>query len=111
VLGVEFLAFCRGVVGGGDAKLLTAMALLIGSRELLGFLFVMSMCGGALALMILARARLRQCYWHPSRQEDTEFAASGGERVATSMRSTVPYGAPIAAAEITALLHGNTTLK
>jgi prepilin peptidase CpaA len=106
VLAVGFIAFWRGVVGGGDAKLLTAMALLVGSRDLLGFLFVMSMCGGALALMILARDRLR-----PSRQEDTEFAASGGERVATSMRSTVPYGVAIAAAGIIALLHGNTTSK
>jgi prepilin peptidase CpaA len=111
VLAVEFIAFWRGVVGGGDAKLLTAMALLVGSRDLLGFLFVMSMCGGALALMILARDRLRQCYWHSSRQEDTEFGASGGERVATSIRSTVPYGGAIAAAGIIALLHGNATLR
>jgi Flp pilus assembly protein protease CpaA len=54
VLVVGFLPFWREVVGSGDAKLLTAMALLVGSRDLLGFLFVTSICGGALALMILA---------------------------------------------------------
>ena len=111
VLAVGLLAFWCGVVGGGDAKLLTAMALLIGSRDLLGFLFVMSMCGGALALMILARDRLCQCYWRPSRQGDTESAASGGDCAATSTRSTVPYGVAITAAGIIGLFHGNATLK
>jgi prepilin peptidase CpaA len=111
VLAVGFLAFWRGLVGGGDAKLLTAMALLVGAPDLLGFLFVTSICGGAIALMILARDRLRQCYWRPSRQGDREFAVSGEECVATSMRSTVPYGVAIAAAGIIALLHGNATLK
>ena len=55
-----FLLFWRGAIGGGDAKLVTAMALLVSYRDLFSFLFLMSVCGGALALAILARDKFRQ---------------------------------------------------
>src|SRR5216110_1805611 len=41
VFAVAFVLFWRGVFGGGDAKLLTAMALLVGSHDLLDFLLIM----------------------------------------------------------------------
>jgi len=47
VFAVAFLLFSCGTVGGGDAKLVTAVALLIGYQELFGFLFLMSLGGGA----------------------------------------------------------------
>ena len=40
-----FLLFWRGFVGGGDAKLMTAAALLVGYHDLFNFLVVMSICG------------------------------------------------------------------
>src|ERR1700730_3390085 len=38
-----FLLFWRGAIGGGDAKLVAAMALLVGYHYLFGFLFLMSL--------------------------------------------------------------------
>ena len=49
-----FFLFSRGVLGGGDAKLLAVMTLLIGYDDLFGFLFLMKSRGGALGLTILA---------------------------------------------------------
>ena len=50
IFAITFALFQRGGIGGGDAKILPATALLIGHRELLSFLFLMSLCGGVLAL-------------------------------------------------------------
>src|SRR3984893_10313711 len=57
---VTLLLFWRGVIGGGDAKLLAAVVLLIGHHELLVFLFLMSLCCGALAAAIHARNHARR---------------------------------------------------
>jgi prepilin peptidase CpaA len=57
VLVVGFVLFSRRYIGGGDAKLLTATVLLIGYHDLFSFLFLMSICGAALSLLILARHR------------------------------------------------------
>src|SRR5689334_5102219 len=38
---VGFLLYWRGVIGGGDAKLIAAVALLVGYQELPSFLFLM----------------------------------------------------------------------
>ena len=99
-----FLLFRRGSIGGGDAKLITAMALLVGARDLVGFLFLMSLCGGALALAILARDRLgtrwRGVPWPARMPSPTE--ATGSSAVAP--RLTVPYGVAIAAAGVITLI-------
>ena len=58
VFAATFLLFWRGVLGGGDVKLMAATALLIGYRDLFSFLFVMSVCGGLVALAVLAGNRL-----------------------------------------------------
>ena len=90
VFAVAFLLFWRGVLGGGDAKLVAATALLVGYHDLLNFLFLMSLCGGALALAILARDKLRLQRWHTPR--------STVGPIALPAQSTVPYGVAIAAA-------------
>jgi len=99
---VTFLLFWYGAIGGGDAKLITAMTLLIGHQNLLTFFFLMSLCGGVLGLAKLARdklglplARLR-------------FASNGRwlrEGVPPApVTSTVPYGLAIAAAGVITLI-------
>jgi prepilin peptidase CpaA len=97
-----FLLFWRGVIGGGDAKLITAMALLIGHRDLFDFLFLMSLLGGALGLAALARKKLGP------KLARFRFAAtvrSLSERVpAAEGESTVPYGVAIAAAGVITLM-------
>jgi Flp pilus assembly protein protease CpaA len=53
-----FVLFWRGMLGGGDAKLLAATVLLVGHRELFDFLLVMSIFGGFLAIAVLTADRL-----------------------------------------------------
>jgi prepilin peptidase CpaA len=50
VLAIGFLLFWQGFVGGGDAKLIAAAALLIGYNDLLSFLVFMSICGAIISL-------------------------------------------------------------
>jgi len=87
-----FILFWRGILGGGDAKLVAATALLIGSHHLVDFLFLMSVCGAALALAILARDELRLQRWSV-RATPPEAV----DRIAAT-RSTVPYAVAIASA-------------
>jgi prepilin peptidase CpaA len=53
VLVVCFLFFSRGWMGGGDAKLAAAAALWFGFSDLLSFLLIASVFGGALTLLLL----------------------------------------------------------
>ncbi len=99
-----FLLFWRGVLGGGDAKLIGAMALLIGSDNLLDFFLLMSVCGGALAFAILARNRFRPRHRHLSQKAITPVTmqCAGGSKPLA--RPTVPYGVAIAAAGVVMLI-------
>ncbi len=53
VLVIGFAMFTRGWLGGGDAKLLAASALWMGSQQLLPFLLAVTVCGGGLCLAVL----------------------------------------------------------
>lgn len=53
VLVIGLLLFARRIVGGGDAKLLAATVLLIGYHDLLSYLFVVSICGAMIAVLML----------------------------------------------------------
>jgi prepilin peptidase CpaA len=85
VLIVVILLFWRGFVGGGDAKLMTATALLVGYHDLFNFLVVMSICGALLSLAILVTHR-------------------SSEQPQPKARLAVPYGVAIAAGGIVTLL-------
>src|SRR3569832_2453655 len=56
-LAVGFTLFALGYVGGGDAKLFGAIVLWLGFRNLLDFAFLVSVFGGALALLLLSLRR------------------------------------------------------
>jgi prepilin peptidase CpaA len=89
-----FLLFWRGLLGGGDVKLMTATGLLIGYHDLFQFLFVMSISGALVALAVLSRDRLgRRAVTSPAPEDQHPPA-----------RLTVPYGVAIAAAGIVTLL-------
>lgn len=89
-----FLLFWRGLLGGGDVKLIGATALLVGYHNLFEFLFVMSVSGALMAVAVLARDRLGRRRATAPAAEDQEISA----------RLTVPYGVAIAAAGIVSLL-------
>jgi prepilin peptidase CpaA len=57
VLAVSFGFFAAGWIGGGDAKLAAATALWFGFDQLLAYVFISSVAGGALTLLLL---RLRK---------------------------------------------------
>jgi prepilin peptidase CpaA len=87
VFGAAFLLFRRGLVGGGDVKLLAAAALLVGDRDLFGFLFLMSLCGALVALAIVVGHRL-----------DPQASREG------PWRTSVPYGVAIGVASVLTLI-------
>jgi prepilin peptidase CpaA len=89
-----FLLFWRGLLGGGDVKLIGATGLLVGYHDLFEFLFVMSVSGALIAVAIHARDRLGA---RRAVLEDQQRRAM----------LTVPYGAAIAAAGIVSLLLQN----
>jgi prepilin peptidase CpaA len=99
-----FLLFWRGVLGGGDAKLIGAMALLIGSHDLFEFFLLMSVCGGALAFAILVRRRFCSRHRHLSQEAAARFTTECAGASRPQAQPTVPYGVAIAAAGVVVLL-------
>jgi prepilin peptidase CpaA len=97
IFAVTFLLFWRGAFGGGDAKLITAMALVIGHQQLLNFLFLMSASGGVLALVVLIRDKFEPALGRLCRRT-TAPRVKTHPRVAAAENGTVPYGVAVAAA-------------
>lgn len=88
VLIVGFVLFARGLFGGGDAKLLAAIALWLGYNDLLPYLLWVAVAGGVLAIMIgmarqvpLPRQLLGEAWAHRLHREG----------------SGIPYGVALAA--------------
>ncbi len=53
-------AFCLGQMGGGDVKLIGALALWLPLTPLMQMLLVMSLAGGALTVLMLADHKIRK---------------------------------------------------
>jgi prepilin peptidase CpaA len=90
ILMVTFLLFWQGFVGGGDAKLMTAAALLIGYHDLFNFLVLMSICGALVSVAVLVMPR--------------SSVVTSDEQPLPKARLAVPYGAAIAGGGIVTLL-------
>ena len=104
IFAITFALFQRDGIGGGDAKILPATALLIGHRALLSFLFLMSLCGGVLALATLAAERLDLSFGHFRRGAHVSSTGPSDRGRAASKGSTVPYGVAVAAAGVITLI-------
>ena len=84
---VGFVLFWKGFVGGGDVKLITAAALLVGYNNLFPFLLCMSICGALISLAVLVIHRYLPLY--------------AGPRLTVLLpkaRLAVPYGVAISTA-------------
>jgi len=77
------------VMGGGDVKLMAAIALWAGPHGILGFLVVTSLVGGLLALVAVTPLRFVFA--------EAAEALGGGKAVRGAFRGVVPYGIAIAA--------------
>jgi len=82
------LLFSRGLVGGGDVKLLAAATLWAGPGATPALLVVTAVLGGVLSLVLVSSAALR-----------TAFAPAGATAIPVS-RVPVPYGVAIVAAAL-----------
>jgi prepilin peptidase CpaA len=60
VFGIFALAFALGAMGGGDVKMVAAIALWLPPQAVLLLLVIMSIAGGALTLFMAVRHRLRK---------------------------------------------------
>ena len=83
---IGLFLFARGLFGGGDVKLLSALTLWVGLIGLPRLLVVMTLTGGILALALLLVRRMSR---DPQRKLDRR----------------IPYGVAIAAAGIDFCLH------
>ena len=81
-----FFAFSRGLIGGGDVKLLAAVALWAGPYLVFPVLLLTMASGGVLALVFLVHAMIQ------SRSRVSANALTLG----TALSAPVPYGIAIA---------------
>jgi prepilin peptidase CpaA len=89
ILVIGFALFAQGFVGGGDAKLITAAALLVGYHDLFSFLVFMSICGAFISL--------------------SAFATRGRQKPTAKLY--IPYGVAIATAGSVTLLFQSALLS
>jgi prepilin peptidase CpaA len=87
VIGIAM--FSLGWLGGGDAKLLAAAALWFGFEGLVQYLVVVTIAGGALALIILGYRSLAPPLWLYRQEWAMRLHAKTGG---------IPYGIALAAA-------------
>jgi prepilin peptidase CpaA len=87
------LLFTRGIVGGGDVKLLAATILLVRYGDLFEFFVIMSVVGAVLSIAVIVIHNYLPLYAGPWL----------GSRLATA-RLPVPYGVAISVAGIVTLL-------
>jgi prepilin peptidase CpaA len=80
------LLFSRGLIGGGDVKLLAAATLWVGPASTPALLIATALVGGSLSLVLLFSATMR--------------AATGWAKAAAASSMPVPYGVAIAAAAV-----------
>ncbi len=90
-----FLLFAINAMGGGDVKMIAALALWLFPRDLLGMLFVMAVVGGGIAAAMLIHHRLNA----PDPDPATPDVLPPDNRPAPE----VPYGVAIAVAGLWAL--------
>ena len=88
------LLFSRGLIGGGDVKLLSAATLWAGPGATLSLLFLTGLLGGVLCLLLLSPVGALIAAARPTSGDPSGDPARGPKRV------LVPYGVAIAAAAL-----------
>lgn len=94
VFAVGFGLFAVGILGGGDVKVIAALALWLGPNDFLNFFTLMAMFGGVLAFLLLVFRRL------PVSERWLEYSAIKGLH---DKNEGIPYGVAIAVAMLIVL--------
>ena len=89
------LLFARGLIGGGDVKLIPAVLLWAGPAYFLKFLLITTISGGllSLAFMVIFFIKKRNC---PQSSENINLSMSKSEELDRQERK-IPYGVAISA--------------
>jgi prepilin peptidase CpaA len=93
---ITYIMFCCGMLGGGDAKLGAALALFVGLRGLVPYLFYMALVGGLLGALAIV-IKKKKPFTHPSPESWAGQLYQG--------RNAVPYGIAISFGAWAALFH------
>ncbi|HUO91430.1 MAG TPA: prepilin peptidase [Rhizomicrobium sp.] len=91
IFAITSTLFALGIVGGGDSKLMTAVALFAGFGQLPDFVFLTALAGGAMAVASLASQPMRT------------FVMLTAPSTAASTRG-IPYGVAISLSGIALLV-------
>jgi len=102
---ILFILHARGYLGGGDVKLLSALAIGLSFHSLLQLLIVISLAGGVIALLHLALRRLPRPTL-PAIGSSFLRRVYAIERWRNLRRAPLPYGVAIAAGGIWTLIIG-----
>lgn len=88
--------FALGLFGGGDVKLIAAMALWTGLADLPRFLLIMSAAGGLLGVVWMIRRRRQQLAM--ASDAPASLAPSASSQSRPKIPNRIPYGVAIALA-------------
>jgi prepilin peptidase CpaA len=97
VLTVAIVLWQRRLLGGGDVKLLAAVAVWAGPSEVLGFLLVTTLAGGLLALAWLWYRRIGWAVLTPIQAAVAGLLPATCTASGSALAATLPYGVAIAA--------------
>jgi prepilin peptidase CpaA len=101
---ILLLAFSRGLIGGGDVKVMTALAVGLSPFDTYRFVVATALAGGILAIGYLVLSRTLRGLHKPKRTSllDRIYAI---ESWRVRRRGPLPYGVAIAAGGAFVLLH------
>lgn len=94
VLVAGFAMFVAGVFGGGDAKLLSALALWMGPTNLVAFALLTTLLGGATAVVLIGLKKL--LIFNPALENHAAIARP----LAWARAGKIPYAVPIGLAAL-----------
>lgn len=90
VLAAGFIAYDRGYVGGGDAKMLASMSLWSGTELFIPMIFITALAGGVIAVAVILEELVRR------RTVIAQGGEVAGPFLSTVVKSKMPYGMAIA---------------
>jgi prepilin peptidase CpaA len=95
-LAMGFALFAFGLIGGGDAKLFAVVVLWLGFKDLLDFVLMTSVFGGALTIVLIGLRNLPM---------PASLAGQSWLLRLHDARSGIPYGVALAAGALVILPH------